>query len=90
MTIHAREEIRSSYDGDHHAMGREWVLPNIFAPYEAEYELALEFGSLWDEWMEGMRRQLAVLTERYSGMGDMKPGQKAAGGNGNQEPGEEE
>jgi len=66
IVIHAGQEIRSSYDGDHHAQGREWVLPNIFAPFEAEYELGLECGSLWDEWMEGMRRQLDLLMERYS------------------------
>jgi hypothetical protein len=34
IVIHAGEEIRTSHDGDHHAMGREWVLPNIFAPYQ--------------------------------------------------------
>lgn len=28
MVFHAGDEIRSSRDGDHHAMGREWVLPN--------------------------------------------------------------
>ena len=65
VVIHAGNEIRSSYDGDHHAQGREWVLPNIFAPLEAEYDLGLECGSLWNEWMEGMRRQLALLAERY-------------------------
>jgi hypothetical protein len=76
--FHAGDEIRSSYDGDHHAMGREWVLPNIFAPYQAEYELGLEFGSLWGQWLEGMRRQLDVLTERYSSKGDLKPEQAPA------------
>lgn len=69
--LHAGEEIRSSYDGDHHAQGREWVLPNIFAPFNAEYALGLECGSLWNEWIDGMRRQVAVLTERYSGARDL-------------------
>jgi hypothetical protein len=87
IIIHAGDEIRSTYDGDHHAQGREWVLPNIFAPFNAEYALGLECGSLWDEWMEGMRRQLAVLTQRYSGKGDMKPEQTVAVGDENQEPG---
>ncbi|MGO9323395.1 MAG: hypothetical protein ACLP07_02450 [Terracidiphilus sp.] len=65
--FHAGDEIRSSYDGDHRAQGREWVSPNIFAPFKAEHELGLECGSLWDEWVEGMRRQIAVLTERHPG-----------------------
>jgi hypothetical protein len=65
--FHAGDEIRSSFDGDHHAQGIEWVLPNIFAPFRAEYELGLKCGCLWDEWGEGMRRQLALLTERYPG-----------------------
>lgn len=86
IVVHAGDEIRSSYDDDHHAQGREWVLPNIFAPFEAEHELGLEYGSLWDEWMEGMRRQLALLTERYSSQGDLKSGQTVAGADGNQEP----
>lgn len=71
IVIHAGDEIRSSYDGDHHAQGIEWVLPNIFAPFRAEYELGLECGSLWDEWVEGMRRHLAVLAERYGNAADL-------------------
>jgi len=66
IAIHAGDEIRSSCDDDYHAQALEWVLPNIFAPFEAEHSRGLECGSLWDEWMEGMRRQLAVLTESYS------------------------
>ena len=53
FVIHAGDEIRSSFDGDHHSQGLEWVLPNIFAPFNAEYALGLECGSLWDEWVEG-------------------------------------
>jgi len=59
--IHAGDEIRCSHDGDHHAQAQEWVLPNIFAPYQAEYELGLEFGSLWGSWVEGMRTAVAGL-----------------------------
>lgn len=83
VVIHGGHEVRSSYDGDHHAQGREWVLPNIFAPFNAEYALGLECGALWREWMDGMRQQLAVLTERYNGKGDLKPAQKTAGENEN-------
>ena len=34
-----------------HAQGREWVLPKIFTPFETEYDLGLECGSMWGEWM---------------------------------------
>jgi len=83
--VHAGKGICSSYDGDQHAQGIEWVLPNIFAPFRTEYELGLECGSLWDEWMAGMRRQLAGLAERYSSQGDMKPEQEIAVGDGKQD-----
>jgi hypothetical protein len=76
MVFHAGDEIRSSHDGDHHAQGIEWVLPNIFAPFWTEYELGLECGSLWDEWVESMRRQLALLTERYGNAADPAQEQK--------------
>jgi hypothetical protein len=61
--VHAGEEIRCSHDGAHLVQMQEWVLPNIFAPYRNEYELGLEFGSLWDDWVEGMRKELAELAE---------------------------
>jgi hypothetical protein len=77
MVIHAGDEIRSSRDGNHHAMGREWVLPNIFAPYQAEHELGLEYGTLWNEWVEDMRKELAELTQRYSIPAEKELEQKA-------------
>jgi hypothetical protein len=66
------------------------VLPNIFAPFEAEHELGLEYGTLWNEWVEDMRKELAELKETYGSAADLTPEQKIAAGNGNQEPGEEE
>jgi len=65
VVIHAGDEIRYCYDGDQQAQGREWTLPNIFAPFRTESDLGLECGSLWNSWMEGMRQQLEVLAERY-------------------------
>jgi hypothetical protein len=47
IVIHAGDWIRYSHDGAHHAQAQEWVSPNFFAPYQTEYELGLEFGSLW-------------------------------------------
>ena len=65
--FHAGDEIRRATMAITTRPGREWVSPNIFAPFKAEHELGLECGSLWDEWVEGMRRQIAVLTERHPG-----------------------
>jgi hypothetical protein len=59
--IHAGHEVRSSHDGASPAQFSEWVLPNIFAPYQTEYELGLEFGSRWDEWVKGMQEAVADL-----------------------------
>jgi hypothetical protein len=61
--IRAGREIRSVYDGSQRAQGYEWVLPNIFAPYQTEYDLGLEFGSLWEQWLSEMKRTLAELQE---------------------------
>jgi hypothetical protein len=51
--------------------------PNIFAPFNAEYELGLECGSLWDEWMEGMEKELAELKQRFSSTITKEPQQGA-------------
>jgi hypothetical protein len=48
VVIYAGHEIRSTHDACHQAQFQKWVLPDIFAPYRNEYELGLEFGSLWD------------------------------------------
>jgi hypothetical protein len=61
--IHAGNNIRCSYDGDHRAQAQAWVLPDIFAPYLTEYLLGLEFGSLWDKWVEDMRTAVEELAE---------------------------
>jgi hypothetical protein len=78
--FHAGNEIRCTHDVNHDVQAREWRLLNIFAPYRAEYELGLECGSLWDEWMEGMRCHLDLLTERYSGSRGLKLDQADASG----------
>jgi hypothetical protein len=63
--IRAGQEIRSVYDGSQQAQGYEWVLPNIFAPYQTEYDLGLEFGSLWDQWLGEMQSELADMKAFY-------------------------
>ena len=65
--IRAEKEIRSSRDGKQRAQGYEWVLPDIFAPFRNEYELGLEFGSLWDQWLSEMQCELADLKAFYDG-----------------------
>ena len=59
------QEIRSTRDGHQQAQAQEWILPNIFAPYWTEYELGLEFGSLWDQWMSEMQSELADMKAFY-------------------------
>ena len=58
-------EIRQIHDGNQQAQGSEWVLPNIFAPYESEYQTGQEFGLFWDSWVLGMEDALSVLKSRY-------------------------
>jgi hypothetical protein len=65
--IRAGREIRSTYDGNQQTQGYEWVLPNIFAPYQTEYDLGLEFGSLWDQWISQMQAELADMKAVYTG-----------------------
>jgi len=88
VVIHANKEICSSYDGDHRAQGIEWVLPNIFAPFRTEYELGLGCGSLWHEWIESMRQQLALLAERYQDPFAGNPGKGKSGSDGGMEKAE--
>ena len=56
VVIRAGEDIQCVYDGDQQAQAYEWVLPNIFAPFRAEYWNGWEFGSLWEQWV----RELAA------------------------------
>jgi hypothetical protein len=65
--IRAGQEIRSTYDGNQQAQGFEWVLPDIFAPFLTEYELGLEFGSMWDQWLSEMQAELADMKAFYDG-----------------------
>jgi hypothetical protein len=47
----AGELVQQIHDGDQQAQAIDWVLLDIFAPFRAEYELGLEFGSLWQKWL---------------------------------------
>lgn len=76
--IRAGRDIRSSHDGNQQAQGYEWVFPNIFAPYLVEFELGLEFGSLWNRWLGEMQRELADLKTYYGGSNIAKPEEETA------------
>jgi hypothetical protein len=47
----AGELVHQIHDGHQQAQAIDWALLDIFAPFRAEYELGLEFGSLWQEWL---------------------------------------
>lgn len=70
--IHAGIEVRHVHDRDQQAQGRHWVLPDIFAPFWSEYELRLEFGSLWEQWVDGMLAAVERLKPAPSTLG--RPG----------------
>jgi len=62
----AGELVQQIHDGDQQAQAIDWVLLDIFAPFRAEYELGLEFGSLWQKWLadtatavQDLRRELS-------------------------------
>lgn len=45
---------RSVSDCDQPAQAIEWVLPDIFAPFRAEYQNGQPFGSMWNEWVDDL------------------------------------
>jgi hypothetical protein len=62
----AGDLVQQIHDGDQQAQAIDWVLLDIFAPFRAEYELGLEFGSLWQKWLadtatavQDLRRELS-------------------------------
>jgi hypothetical protein len=65
VVIRANREIRHIYDGNQQARGREWVLPDIFAPYRTEYDIDADFGMFWDAWLLEVEGSVAKLKERY-------------------------
>jgi hypothetical protein len=41
-------------DFDQQAQAVDWTLLDIFAPFWAEYERELPFGSLWNKWVHDL------------------------------------
>jgi len=49
--IRAGQVIQEIHDGNQQAQAMDWVMIDIFAPFKTEYELGVEFGSLWQQWL---------------------------------------
>jgi len=62
MIILAGKLLHEVYDGNHHVQGMDWALIDVFAPFRAEYELGVPFGSLWKEWLEDMNTTVGNLS----------------------------
>ncbi len=59
--IRAGEIVQRIHDGRQKAQGMEWALLDIFAPFRAEWDADLEFGSLWGEWLADVITAAKVL-----------------------------
>ena len=67
MVIRAGKIVQSMYDGYHRAQAQDWVLLDIFRPFRIEHENGLEFGSLWQEWLNDIGAAVQVLKCRTNG-----------------------
>jgi hypothetical protein len=60
--------IAETFDEHQKAQAIEWTLVDIFAPFRAEYDLDLPFGSLWDKWLDDLAakgEELKAADERW-------------------------
>lgn len=55
------EIIQDVFDDNQQSQALNWTLPDIFAPFEAEYRCEVPFGSLWQKWLTDMTAQLQSL-----------------------------
>ena len=67
MVIRAGEIVQSMRDDYHRAQAQDWVLLDIFRPFRIEHENGLEFGSLWQEWLDDIGAAVQVLKCRTNG-----------------------
>jgi len=63
VVIRAGEKVQDVFDGDQQSQSLDWVLPDIFAPFLAEWNDGLPFGSLWAKWVEDAKAALRQLEE---------------------------
>jgi hypothetical protein len=63
--MRAGKVVQEVYDGDQKVQGLSWTLPDVFAPFRAEYygeEHA--FGTLWSQWVDDMVATAMSLKNR--------------------------
>src|ERR1035437_4974032 len=65
VVLRGGREVRGVHDGHQQTQGYNWVLPDIFAPYLAEYRDGSEFGVLWDSWSMELESAAFELRNRY-------------------------
>ena len=63
--IRGGEVIQQILDGKQPAQGVDFCLPDIFAPFQAEYYGELECGSLWQEWLEKMAAAIGKMKDQH-------------------------
>ena len=61
IVIHSGTAVAEFEDNYQRTQAMGWVLPDIFTPFRLEHELKLEFGSLWEEWLDDMAAAVQLL-----------------------------
>ena len=59
--MRAGEVVQEVFDGDQRVQGLDWALPDIFAPFRAEYWEGHDFGSLWTPWLDAVTAAVSEL-----------------------------
>jgi len=66
VVLHGGREVRAVHDRHQQTLGYNWVLPDIFAPYLAEYRDGTEVSALWDSWSMELESAAIKLRNRYN------------------------
>ena len=72
MVIRAGDVVQQIFDGDQRAQALDWALLDIFAPFRAEWNEGLQFGSLWAKWVADAKAKLRQLEENIINQQDVK------------------
>jgi hypothetical protein len=65
VVLRAGREVCAVHDGHQQTRGYDWLLPDVFAPYLAEYRDGSECGVLWDSWLMELESAVVELRNRY-------------------------
>lgn len=65
VVLRAGREACAVHDGHQQTRGYDWLLPDIFAPYLAEYRDGSNFGTLWGSWLMELESAVVELRHRY-------------------------